>query len=267
MLLRLERKEVKCLKLQTLIVDDELFSREKIRSFLQDYPDFEVIGECENGEQAAQAIIAHEPKVVFLDVEIPGKNGLELLNTLPRDSQPSIIVVTAFDKYAVRAFEVQAIDYLLKPFNKVRFAQAIRRLRQNAAWCETSRTSASASSEGTHEDIPNWERFTFKSGSKILVVRSSWIEWIEAQGDYVMVHMQKSNHLLRETMTAIEKRLDPKRFARIHRSAIVNLDCIRELRPMARGDYRVFLHNGTELTLSRNYRSALSETLFPAICL
>ncbi|HEY6253681.1 MAG TPA: LytTR family DNA-binding domain-containing protein [Candidatus Angelobacter sp.] len=253
---------MKCVKLRTLIVEDEPLAREKIRSFLQDYSDFEVIGECENGEEAGQAILAQGPQVVFLDVEIPGKNGLELLHSLPRDSQPAIVVVTAFDQYAVRAFEVEAVDYLLKPFNKTRFAQAIKRLRQDAAGCNREKGAAlNGDPDAKRRKTPNYERLSFKSGSKIMVVRSTWIEWIEAQGDYVMVHAQKSSHLVRETMSAMEKRLDPRRFARIHRSVIVNLDCIRELRPLWSGDYRVCLHNGTELTLSRNYRSAVRDNL------
>jgi two-component system LytT family response regulator len=251
------------MKLQTLIVDDESFAREKIRSFLQDYPEFDVIGECEDGEQAGRAILTQEPHVVFLDVEIPGKNGLELLNTLPRASQPDVVVVTAFNNYAVQAFEAEVLDYLLKPFNKFRFAQAIRRLRQSAAINRDSDCSTSVPSDAIPKDMPNCERVIFKSGSKILVVRSTWIEWIQAQGDYIMIHMQKSTHLVRESMTTIEKRLDSKRFARIHRSAIVNLDCVRELQPMVSGDYLVYLHNGTELTLSRNYRSAVRGTLLP----
>ena len=256
-----------CVKLRSLIVDDERFAREKIRSFLQDYSDFEVIGECQDGEQAGRAILAQEPDVVFLDVEIPGNNGLELLNSLPRDSQPSVIVVTAFDKYAVRAFEVEALDYLLKPFNKLRFAQAINRLRQKAVAFD--RVEHRGLSKVDPREIgrgnPDYERVVVKSGSRIIFMRSSSIEWLEAQGDYVMLHVQKSGHLVRETMSAIEQRLDPRRFARIHRSAIVNLDFIRELRPLWGGDYRVFLHDGTQLTLSRNYRAGVRDTLLPAL--
>jgi two-component system LytT family response regulator len=254
-------------KLRSLIVDDEPFAREKIRSFLHDYSDFEVIGECQDGEEAGRAILAQEPDVVFLDVEIPGKNGLELLNSLSRDSQPFVVVVTAFDKYAVRAFEVEALDYLLKPFNKLRFAQAINRLRQKAAAFNLAeqRGLLKIGLHGIGRENPDYERIVVKSGSRIIVVRSSSIEWIEAQGDYVMLHIQKSGHLVRETMNAIEKRLDPRQFARIHRSAIVNLDFIRELCPMWGGDYRVFLENGTQLTLSRNYRSGVRDTLLPAL--
>jgi len=252
-------------KLRTLVVDDEPFAREKINSFLADYLDFEVVGECEDGEQAACAILTQQPDVVFLDVEIPGKSGLEVLNSLPADSQPSIVVVTAFDRYAVQAFEVEVLDYLLKPFNKTRFAQAIRRVRQKAVPLKVGKADSATVDSLSHGVIADRERVAIKSGSKIIIVRSSSIEWIEAQGDYVILHAQKAHHLVRETMSMMEKRLDPRRFARIHRSAIVNLDFIRELRPLWGGDYRVLLQDGTQLTLSRNYRSAVRDKLAPAI--
>jgi len=246
------------MRLRTLIVDDEPLSREKVRSFLEHYSDFEIIGEYQDGERTAIAILEQQPDVVFLDVEIPGWNGLELLNSLPRCGQPSIVVVTAFDRYAVRAFEVEALDYLLKPFTKARFAQAINRLRQNAACLKSGRQ------DGLNIAVqrsPDYKRVVVKCGSKILVLHSTSIAWIEAQGDYVMVHVQKSGHLVRETMNSIEKRLDPSRFVRIHRSAIVNLDFIRELRPLWGGDYCVLLHDGAQLTLSRSYRSRVQTKL------
>lgn len=252
-------------KLRTLVVDDEPFAREKIRSFLADYTDFEVVGDCEDGEHAACAILTEQPDVVFLDVEIPGKGGLEVLNSLPADSRPFTIVVTAFDRYAVQAFEVEALDYLLKPFNKTRFAQSIKRVRQKAASVKVGNAEFPTAVLLSQNEIANRERVVIKSGSRIIIVRSSSVEWIEAQGDYVMVHAQKAQHLVRETMSMMEKRLDPRRFARIHRSAIVNFDFIRELRPLWGGDYRVFLQDGTQLTLSRNYRSAVRDKLAPAM--
>ena len=250
-------------KLRTLVVDDEPLAREKIRSFLADYPDFEVVGDCEDGEQAACGILTKQPDAVLLDVEIPGKNGLEVLNSLPACHQPSIVVVTAFDRYAVQAFEVEVSDYLLKPFNKTRFAQAVKRVRQKADSLKAANADCVTAALLSHSTIADHERVAIKSGSKIIVVRSSSIEWIEAQGDYVMVHAQKAHHLARETMSMMEKRLDPKRFARIRRSTIVNLDFIHELHPLWGGDYRVLLQDGTQLTLSRNYRSAVRDKLAP----
>jgi two-component system, LytTR family, response regulator len=249
-------------KLRTLIVDDEPLAREKIRAFLEEYREFEVIGECQDGEHAGIAILARRPDVVFLDVEIPGQNGIELLNSLPPNSQPYIVVVTAFDRYAVRAFEIEAVDYLLKPFDKIRFAQTVKRLCQASAFSHLDGGPVSnAAFPKSHDEVRGSERVLIKSGSRIIVVRGRSIEWIEAQGDYVLVHAQKSSHLVRETMTTMEARLDPTRFARIHRSAIVNLDFIRELHPLWGGDYRVILQDGTQLTLSRNYRSVLRERL------
>jgi two-component system, LytTR family, response regulator len=209
-------------KLRTLIVDDELPARKKIRAFLQDHPEFQVVAECSDGEQAVAAISAHKPDLLFLDVQIPGRNGFEVLSALPAKSFPAVIFVTAFDKYAVRAFEVRALDYLLKPFNK-------RESRDN-------------------------ERIAVKSGSRIILLRKGLIEWIEAQGDYVKLHIGKESHLLRETMAAAAERLDPNRFVRIHRSRIVNLDHVREIRPLWGGDYSVLMRDGTELTMSRTYR-------------
>ena len=252
-------------RLRTLVVDDEPFAREKVRSFLADYPDFEVVGDYEDGEQAACGILTQQPDVVFLDVEIPGKSGLEVVNSLPADSQPSIVVVTAFDRYAVQAFEVEALDYLLKPFNKTRFAQAIKRVRQKAVSLKVGNADSVTLGRLSHSEIADREGVVIKSGSKIIIVRSSSIEWVEAQGDYVMMHAQKAHHLVRETMSMMEKRLDPGRFARIHRSAIVNLDFISELRPLWGGDYRVLLQDGTQLTLSRNFRTAVRDKLAPAI--
>lgn len=254
------------MKLRTLIVDDESFSREKIRAFLEEYPKFEVIGECEDGEQTTAAMLAHRPDVVFLDVEIPGQNGLELLDSLPPDFQPAIVFVTAFDKYAVRAFEAQALDYLLKPFNKARFAQAIGRLHERAAPPNRNLhgEELKVAIEELRREAQDCERLVIKSGARIVFLRTNLIEWIEAQGDYVMVHAGKANHLVRETMTTMARRLDPNRFVRIHRSAIVNLDFIQELCPLWGGDYRVHLRDGTQLTLSRNYRSAMRTKFLAA---
>jgi two-component system LytT family response regulator len=245
------------MKLRTLIVDDELFSRNKIRAFLADYPEFEVVGECETGEQAAAAILKQKPDVVFLDIEIPGQNGLELLGSLPTNVQPAVILVTAFDKYAVQAFEIQALDYLLKPVSKARFAKAISRFHEQ-------RNTTSDNSERKQEfkaafreiqkENRDFGRIVVKCGIRLVFLQTRSIEWIEAEGDYVKLHVGKDTHLLRETMTAIAKRLDAGCFARIHRSTIVNLDYVRDLRPLWAGDYVVFMRDGTQLTLSRKYR-------------
>jgi two-component system LytT family response regulator len=243
-------------KLRTLIVDDELPARKKIRAFLQDHPEFQVVAECSDGEQAVAAISAHKPDLLFLDVQIPGRNGFEVLSALPAKSFPAVIFVTAFDKYAVRAFEVRALDYLLKPFNKTRFAEALHRFHERKGRLRSTdhkQELKEALQELQRESRDN-ERIAVKSGSRIILLRKGLIEWIEAQGDYVKLHIGKESHLLRETMAAAAERLDPNRFVRIHRSRIVNLDHVREIRPLWGGDYSVLMRDGTELTMSRTYR-------------
>jgi two-component system LytT family response regulator len=250
-------------KLRTLIVDDELLARKKIRAFLQEHPEFQVVAECADGEQAIAAISAHKPDLMFLDVQIPGRNGFEVLDVLPAKSSPAVIFVTAFDKYAVRAFEVRALDYLLKPFNKTRFSEALHRFherRGRVKGMDHKQEFKEALLEIQRESREN-ERIAIKSGSRTIFLRKGLIEWIEAQGDYVKLHIGKESHLLRETMMAAAERLDPNRFVRIHRSRIVNLDHVREIRPLWGGDYSVLMRDGTELTMSRTYRLGFQSAL------
>ena len=252
------------MKLCTLIVDDELLSRKKIRAFLQEYPEFQIVGECADGEQAVAEIRTHKPDLIFLDVQIPGRNGFEVLDCLEDKCAPAVIFVTAFDKYAVRAFEVRALDYLLKPFNKARFAEALKRFHERGA--RLSGTERKEELKAVLREIQREsresERIVVKSGSRTIFLRKGSIEWIEAQGDYVKLHSGKESHLLRETMSALSDRLDPGRFVRIHRSRIVNLDYIREIRPLWGGDCTVLMRDGTELTMSRTYRASLQDTLY-----
>jgi two-component system, LytTR family, response regulator len=252
-----------CVKLRALIVDDELLSRKKIRAFLQEYPEFQVVGECADGEQAVADIKAHKPDLIFLDVQIPGRNGFEVLDGLEDKCAPAIIFVTAFDKYAVRAFEVRALDYLLKPFNKARFAEAVNRFHERGARLSGAERKEELKSllREIQRESRESERIVVKSGSRTIFLRKGSIEWVEAQGDYVKLHSAKECHLLRETMAALSDRLDPGRFVRIHRSRIVNLDCIREIRPLWGGDYTVLMRDGTELTMSRTYRANLQGAL------
>jgi two-component system, LytTR family, response regulator len=250
------------LALRTIIVDDEVLARRKIRSFLAEDPRFSVAAECADGRQAVAAIRSEQPDLVFLDVQMPGWNGFEVLDSLLEENLPSVIFVTAFDKYAVQAFAVRAVDYLLKPFNKNRFAEALERVLE---------TRARGPARGRKEELKSAlaelasesrerERIVVKSGSRLILLRKDAIEWVEAQGDYVRLHVGKEAHLLRETMAAVTERLNSPRFVRIHRSRIVNLDFVRELRPLWGGDYTVLLRDGTQLTLSRTYRATL-ETI------
>jgi len=247
------------MKLRTLIVDDELLSRKKIRAFLQEHTEFQVVGECADGEQAVAAINALKPDLLFLDVQIPGRNGFEVLDTLTQMTPPAVIFVTAFDKYAVRAFEVRALDYLLKPFNKARFAEALNRFHERRT--RLNGMDRKQELQEIQRESRENERILVKSGSRIIFLRKSLIEWVEAQGDYVKLHIGKESHMLRETMAAASERLDPNRFVRIHRSRIVNLDYVREIQPLWGGDYSVLMRDGTELTMSRTYRASLQAAL------
>ncbi len=250
-------------KLRTLIVDDELHSRKKIRAFLQEHPEFQVVGECADGEKAVASICALKPDLIFLDVQIPGRDGFEVLDCLTEKLSPAVIFVTAFDKYAVRAFEVRALDYLLKPFNKARFSEALNRFRERRTRLNgiDRKQELRAALQEIQRESRDHERILVKSGSRIIFLRKGLIEWVEAQGDYVKLHIGKESHMLRETMTAALQRLDPNRFVRIHRSRIVNLDYVREIRPLWGGDYSVLMRDGTELTMSRTYRTGLQAAL------
>ena len=253
-----------CVKLRTLIVDDEMLSRKKIRAFLQEYPEFQVVAECADGEQAIADIKAHKPDLIFLDVQMPGRNGFEVLDGLEDKCAPAIIFVTAFDKYAVRAFEVRALDYLLKPFNKARFAEALNRFHEQGARLSGAerKEELKAVLREIQRESREGERIVVKCGLRSIFLRKGSIEWVEAQGDYVKLHSGKESHLLRETMSALSDRLDPGRFVRIHRSRIVNLDYIREIRPLWGGDCTVTMRDGTELTMSRTYRASVQAALY-----
>lgn len=250
-------------KLRTLIVDDELLSRRKIRAFLQEHTEFQIVGECADGEEAVAAISTQRPDLLFLDVQMPGRNGFEVLDCLTGKTPPEVIFVTAFDKYAVRAFEVRALDYLLKPFNKARFAEALKRFHERRTHVNGAdrKEELKAALQEIQRESRDSERILIKSGSRIIFLRKGLIEWVEAQGDYVKLHIGKESHMLRETMTAAAEQLDPNRFVRIHRSRIVNLDHVREIRPLWAGDYSVLMRDGTELIMSRTYRASLQAAL------
>ena len=256
-------KGVPWVKLRTLIVDDEVHSRKKIRAFLQEHAEFQVVEECADGEQALAQIRAHKPDLIFLDVQMPGRNGFEVLDGLEDKCVPAIIFVTAFDKYAVRAFEVRALDYLLKPFNKARFAEALNRFHERRSRLNGNgrKEELKAVLQEMQREARESERIVVKSGSRTIFLRKGSIEWVEAQGDYVKLHSGKESHLLRETMTALSDRLDTGRFVRIHRSRIVNVDYIREIRPLWGGDCAVLMRDGTELTMSRTYRASFQDAL------
>jgi two-component system LytT family response regulator len=247
---------------RVLIVDDEPLARERLRTLLQEEPGFEVVGEAADGTTGAESILALQPDLVFLDVQMPGADGFDVIDAVGADKMPFVVFVTAYDRYALRAFDVHALDYLLKPFDRERFKQALARARQ-----QLDRHNGNGDIERRLAAIVSdlkpararTDRFVVKSGGRIFFVRTGEIDWIEAAGNYVKLHVGNDSHLIRETMNAVEAKLSPDLFVRIHRCHIVNIEQVRELQPWFNGEYVVFLKNGTRLTLSRGYRERLQE--------
>jgi len=248
---------------RVLIADDEPLARERLRTLLGAEEWVEVVGECQNGNEAVDSIAKLQPDLVFLDVQMPGATGFDVIDAVGPDRMPLVVFVTAFDKYALRAFDVHALDYLLKPFDRERFGQALGRARQqlerrSGGDLERRLLELVQDLKGTSHRL---ERFVIKAGGRVFFVRSDEIDWIEAAGNYVRLHVGTTSHLLRETMNAIEGRLDPEKFFRIHRSRIVNMERIQEMQPWLNGEYAVVLRTGTRLTLSRGYREKLQDRL------
>ncbi len=243
-----------------MVVDDEAWARKRITSLLKSDPEFEVIGECADGSAAVSAIRSSAPDVVFLDVQMPGASGLEVVEAIGVGCLPVIVFVTAYDRYAIRAFDVHAVDYLLKPFDQERFARTLQRVREQL---RSREPGESAGLRALLEELrkPYLRRIGARSGGRIVFLKTEDIEWIEATGNYLTLHAGKDTHLIRETMSALEAKLDPDHFVRVHRSTIVNLDRVKELHPWARGEQVLVLNGGTKLTVGRAFRHRLSELL------
>lgn len=261
-------------KIRTLIVDDEPLARERVRSMAASEPDLEVIGEARDGAEAVDAILSQAPDLVFLDVQMPKLDGFEVIKSVGADRMPPVVFVTAFDQHALRAFEVQALDYLLKPFDRDRFQGALSRVRHQMDSEENGALGRKLLAlvrdmhiEGAGDAPPQAaadrrsDRMVVKSGGRLFFLRTDEIDWVEAAGNYVRLHVGAEAHLLRETMNSIETRLPPDTFFRIHRSRIVNIERVKELQPWFNGEYVVILRNGTKLTLSRGYREKLQARL------
>jgi two-component system LytT family response regulator len=244
-------------------VDDETLARGRIRDILQTHPEIEIIGECSNGAEAIEAIENLSPDLVFLDVEMPGIDGFGVIEALDASRLPAIVFVTAYDQYAVRAFEVYAVDYLLKPFDQERFEKALERATSQILSSDSSSISRRIldALEEIKSKPQHLERLVIKMNGHVFFIKTTEIDWLEAEGNYVRLHCGKESYLLRDTISALEKQLDPKLFVRVHRSAIVNIDRIKELQPWFHGEYRILLREGVELTLSRNYKDKLHGVL------
>ena len=250
-------------KMRTLVVDDEPMARERVMSLLQHEADIEIVGECSDGAQAIAAIHDQTPDLVFLDVQMPGIDGFGVISAIGAERMPIVIFVTAYDEYALKAFEVHALDYLLKPFGKDRFQETLKHARASLERRRAGELGRRllALVNDIKPEAPRFDRLVVKSGGRVFFLRSEDIDWIEASGNYVRLHLGEESHLFRETMNRMEARLDARRFVRIHRGRIVNTERIRELQPWFNGEYVVVLRNGTKLPLSRGYRDKLQEQL------
>lgn len=257
-----------------LIVDDEPAARRGVRLMLAGEDDLVVAGEAGDGGTAVKLIRKLQPALVFLDVQMPEKDGFAVLRALRPEERPVVIFVTAYDSHALQAFEVNAVDYLLKPFEDKRFHEALHRARETLRLRATdglsdrvARLLAQLEKGGKAEVNPDDDdggfngRILVKSSGEIFFLKPEEIDWVEAEGDYMKFHVGGKTHLMRETMGRLEKRLDPKRFVRVHRSTIVNLDRVRKLSPSFVGEYTVVLEDGTKLKLSRGYQEKLQALL------
>ncbi|MBA4138241.1 MAG: DNA-binding response regulator [Opitutus sp.] len=280
-------------KIRTLVIDDEPAARRGVTMLLERDPDIVVAGEASSGKEAVRKILAEKPDLIFLDVQMPELNGFKVIEALGGQHMPAVIFVTAYDQHALQAFEVNAVDYLLKPFEDDRFWAAVRRAKAEIVRRQTDALSnklshlltylqtngapgsgkdavaspapAPAAPPAPPSDAITRERILLKSGGEIYFLKAEEIDWIEAEGDYMKFHAGGRVHLLRETMGNLEERLDPKRFIRIHRSTIVNIDRVKKLSPSFAGEYAVILHDGTKLRLSRGYHERLQELMRNAL--
>jgi two-component system, LytTR family, response regulator len=258
------RKEI-----TSLLVDDEPAARRRLRSLMEGDQEITVVGECGDGIRAAELIRQLKPNLVFLDVQIPGADGFGVLEEVADCTDlPAVVFVTAHREYAIPAFEAQALDYLLKPYKRSRFLEVVARakmyIRRNLEYQEHSRLlerdSGGAGFPPTGLEIRS-ELLLIRSGPRLLFLKMTELKWVEADRDYVRLHFERENHLIRDTMNNLERRLNGNGFIRIHRSTIVNINEIREIEPLLGGDYSVVLRDKTKLTLSRRYRSSFDNFL------
>lgn len=238
--------------IRTLLVDDEMLARLAIRQALATHTDVAVIGECANANEARQAIEALDPDLLFLDIRMPGIDGFRLLHGLKRDSLPMVVFATAYGQHALRAFDANAIDYVLKPIDQERFDQAMARVRRH--WQGLHASSPVTPTAPAPAASPYLQRLSVQQGEHIRVVAANDIDWIRADGNYVHIHAGTATYLHRESLRHLLATLDPARFLRIHRGIVVNVDRINEVHPLFQGSAEVVLHDGTRLTLSRRFR-------------
>ncbi|MFQ5604924.1 MAG: LytR/AlgR family response regulator transcription factor [bacterium] len=243
--------------IRTIIVDDEELARQMIKEFLNDHASVEVIAECSSGKQAIETILAMQPDLVFLDIQMPECNGFEVLKNL--DRLPAVIFSTAYDKYALQAFEVNAVDYLLKPYDRPRFTQSLQRALTRIQKKEAASEQLLALMNHLQSAQIACDRLWIKESGCLKPLKPEAIDWVEAMDDYACLHVGGEQHLVSQTMRELESKLDTRMFMRIHRSTIVNLERIKELQPLGDGSYQVILKDGTRLSLSRSQAKKLKE--------
>jgi len=248
------------MNLRVLIADDELLSRERLKRFLRTEPETELVAECTSGAEAVAAIRRQVPDVAFLDVSMPELDGFGVLQSLHGVPVPAIVFVTAYDQFALRAFEFDAVDYLLKPFDRQRFQAALRRARHRLQF-EAGRPRLSTLNKSPFDGPVGTDRFAVRASGRIFFIKTAEIDWISASDNYVELHLGNKVHLLRMTITAVAQRLGPDQFARISRSVLINFNSIKQIQPKSHGDYFVVLTNGVSIKGSRNYRKALGGLL------
>ncbi len=250
-------------KIRVLIVDDEPLARRRIKSLLAHESNIDVIGECSDGSKAVSSISELTPDLVFLDVQMPAMDGFDVIKTIGPERMPTVIFVTAYDQYALKAFEVNAIDYLLKPFDRRRFQKTLERAKTMIRGLQNGNVNNQLLSLlgdlRREQEAP--DRFIIRSEGRVIFLRVEEIDWMRTVGNYVRLQVGRDSHLMRETMNGMEAKLRPDKFMRIHRSTIVNLDRVKEVQPWAKGEYVVIMRDGTRLIMSRRYRERLNERL------
>ena len=251
------------MKIRTLIVDDMLLARKRVRRYLANDPEIEIVGECSDGCEAVEAVKTLKPDLMLLDVQMPEVDGFEVISRLSGGKLPLVIFITAFDHFALRAFEVHAVDYLLKPFDAERLQRALERAKVQLE--RSQQVDLEARMNALLQDVAgtprNIKRLAIKTNGRTIFLHVDEIDWIEAAGNYLRLQAGKESHMIRERISQIETRLDNSQFVRIHRSYIVNLDRIKEMQPLFNGDQLVILRSGKRLTMSRTYRDRLMSLL------
>ena len=247
--------------IRTIIADDEHLIRKKLRVALESAPDVEIVAECADGKECVAAVRKSIPDLLLLDVQMPGGDGFEVLRSISGVEMPIVVFVTAYDQYAIRAFEAHALDYLLKPFDRERLHSALARVRTEIQKAQRNQLAGRVldllgdlGTQGTRDN-----RLAVRTGGRIVVLDVDDIDWIEASSNYVVLHAGGQSHRTRESIGNIASRLNPDAFVRIHRSIIVNVTRIKELLPCNSGEYVVMLKNGRELSCSRGYRASLQR--------